>query len=75
MFDKIADIIVENLGVEREEVTPDATLMDDLGADSLDAVEISMAIADELDIEIEDEDFEQFKTVQDIVDYVEAKTE
>lgn len=73
MFDKVADIIVDNLGVSREEVTPEASLMDDLGADSLDAVEISMAISEELDVEIADEDFAEFNTVQDIVDYLEKK--
>lgn len=72
-FEKVKELIVENLGVDEEEVTPEATLMDDLGADSLDAVELSLALEDELDIRIPDEEFEQMKTVQDIVDYIDKQ--
>lgn len=73
MFDKVADIIADNLGVSRDEVTPEATLMDDLGADSLDAVEITMAISEDLDIEIADDEFAELSTVQDIVDFVQER--
>ena len=71
VFDKIKEIIAEQLGVEEEVITVDTNLMKDLEADSLDAVEIIMAIEDEYDIEIPDEDAEKFQTVTDIVKYVE----
>jgi len=70
-FDKIKEIIVEQLGVEESAVAMDTNLMKDLEADSLDAVEIIMAIEDEFDIEIPDEDAEKFQTVGDLVKYVE----
>lgn len=69
-FDKIKNIIVENLGVSPEEVKLDSLLSDDLGADSLDAVEISMAIEEEFGIDIPDEVLEKFKKVSDIVNFV-----
>ena len=72
-FDKIKGIIAEQLGVEEDAISMDTHLMKDLEADSLDAVEIIMAIEDEFDIEIPDEDAEKFQTVADIVGYVEAK--
>lgn len=72
-FDKIKGIIAEQLGVEEDAITMDTNLMKDLEADSLDAVEIIMAIEDEFDIEIPDEDAEKFQTVADIVSYVEAR--
>ncbi len=71
IFDKIRDIIVEQLQVEEDEVTLDTNLMKDLSADSLDAVEIIMAIEDEFSIEIPDEDAEGMQTVSDLVKYVE----
>lgn len=71
IFDKIKDIIVEQLQVEEGDVTMDTNLMKDLSADSLDAVEIIMAIEDEYGIEIPDEDAEKFQTVGDLVRYVE----
>ena len=70
-FDKIKDIIIEQLAVEESEVNMDTNLMKDLSADSLDAVEIIMAIEDTLGIEIPDEDAEKFQTVEDLVKYVE----
>ena len=73
VFDKIKEIIAEQLGVEEDVVTMDTNLMKDLEADSLDAVEIIMAIEDEFDMEVPDEDAEKFQTVADIVNYVEAK--
>jgi acyl carrier protein len=71
-FDKIKDIIVEQLQVEPEAVLLETSLMKDLEADSLDAVEIIMAIETEFGIEIPDEEAEKFKSVADIVKYVEA---
>ncbi|MBR5229686.1 MAG: acyl carrier protein [Firmicutes bacterium] len=71
IFDKIKDIIVEQLQVEESEITMETNLMKDLSADSLDAVEIIMAIEDEYGIEIPDEDAEKFQTVGDLVRYVE----
>ncbi len=72
-FEKIKDIIVENLGVSPEEVKLEASLADDLGADSLDAVEISMAVEEEFSISIPDEELEKFKSVKDLVDFVEKE--
>lgn len=74
-FDKIKNIIVENLGVSPEEVKLDSLLSDDLGADSLDAVEISMAIEEEFGIDIPDEALEKFKKVSDIVNFVDKENE
>ena len=71
-FEKVKEIIVENLGVTADDVTLEAKLIEDLEADSLDAVEISMAFEDEFDIEINDEDFAGLSTVQDIVNYIES---
>ena len=70
-FDKIKDIIIAQLAVEESEVNMDTNLMKDLSADSLDAVEIIMAIEDTFGIEIPDEDAEKFQTVEDLVKYVE----
>ena len=70
-FDKIKDIIIEQLAVEESEVNMDTNLMKDLSADSLDAVEIIMAIEDVYEFEIPDEDAEKFQTVSDLVKYVE----
>ncbi|MBQ0079118.1 MAG: acyl carrier protein [Eubacterium sp.] len=72
-LEKIKGIIAEQLGVDEEEVKLETNLAKDLEADSLDAVEIIMAIEDEFDIEVPDEDAEKFATVNDIVSYVEAK--
>ena len=71
IFDEIKDIIIDQLQVEESEVTMDTNLMKDLSADSLDAVEIIMAIEEEYGIEIPDEDAETFQTVGDLVRYVE----
>ena len=68
--DKVKSIIVEQLGVDEEEVTPDASFVDDLGADSLDTVELVMAFEEAFDIEIPDEDAEKIRTVSDAVDYI-----
>ena len=71
IFDEIKDIIIDKLQVDESEVTMDTNLMKDLSADSLDAVEIIMAIEEEYGIEIPDEDAETFQTVGDLVRYVE----
>lgn len=71
IFDKIKDIIIDQLQVEESDVNMDTNLMKDLSADSLDAVEIIMAIEDEYGIEIPDEEAEKIQTVGDLVRYVE----
>ncbi|MGI9101066.1 MAG: acyl carrier protein [Terriglobales bacterium] len=68
--EKVKQIIVEQLGVDEAEVTPNASFVDDLGADSLDTVELVMAFEEAFDIEIPDEDAEKIRTVQDAVDYI-----
>lgn len=69
--DKVKNIIADQLGVDVEEVTQDASFTDDLGADSLDIVELVMAFEEEFDIEIPDDDAEQIATVKNAVDYIE----
>ena len=71
--DKIKSIIANQLGVKFEEVTPNASFIDDLGADSLDTVELIMALEEEFEIDIPDEDAGSIKTVGDIVKYIENK--
>ena len=68
--ERVKQIIVEQLGVDEAEVTPTASFVDDLGADSLDQVELVMAFEEAFDIEIPDEDAEKIRTVQDAVDYI-----
>jgi acyl carrier protein len=68
--EKVKQIISEQLGVEEAEVTPSASFVDDLGADSLDTVELVMALEEHFDIEIPDEDAEKIRTVQDAIDYI-----
>jgi acyl carrier protein len=70
---KIKQIISEKLGVGEDKVTPQASFVDDLGADSLDQVELIMAFEDAFDVEIPDEDAEKLKTVKDATDYLESK--
>ncbi len=70
--ERVKKIIVEQLSVKEEEVKPQASLMDDLGADSLDTVELVMAFEEEFDTEIPDEDAENIKTVQDVIDYIKS---
>ncbi len=72
VYDQIRDIIVEQLDVSEDEVNPDARFVDDLGADSLDVVELIMRIEEELEIEIPDEEAEKLQTVKDAVAYVET---
>jgi len=71
--DKIKEIIAEQLGVKKEEVTEDAKFIDDLGADSLDTVELVMALEEEFGIEIPDEDAEKMVTVGEAIKYIEQK--
>jgi len=71
MFEKIKEIIVEQLGVEESEVSMESSIIDDLGADSLDIVELVMAFEDEFGVEIPDETAEKIATVGDIVKYLE----
>ncbi len=69
---RVKEIVCEQLGVSDEEVTPQASFIDDLGADSLDIVELVMALEEEYELEISDEDAEKIKTVQDVVTLIEG---
>ncbi len=73
--DRLRDIVVEQLGVSEAEVVPEASFLDDLGADSLDVVELVMAIEEEYGIEIADDDAEKLQSFQDAVNYVEERTQ
>lgn len=70
VFEKVKGIVAEQLGVDEEEVTMDSSFVDDLGADSLDIVELIMALESEFDIEIPDEDAEKASTVGNVVEYI-----
>jgi acyl carrier protein len=72
--DKVKEIIVENLGVDAEKVTESASFVEDLGADSLDTVELVMAFEEEFDVEIPDEDAERMRTVGEAIQYLKSKT-
>jgi acyl carrier protein len=72
---KIIAIIAEQLGVHEDEINPDAALIEDMGADSLDIVELVMAMEEEFEMEIPDEDAEKISTVQDIIDYVKKRSQ
>ncbi len=72
MKEKVIDIISNQLGIEREAITPEAKVIDDLGADSLDVVELVMALEEEFDVEIPDEEAEKIKSVGDIFNYMET---
>ncbi len=74
MEDKVKDIIAEELGVEREKLTDESSFMDDLGADSLDQVELVMALEKEFEIDIPDEEAEKLRTVGDAMRYLNEKT-
>lgn len=71
--EKVVDIVVDKLGVDRSEVTPDAVFVDDLGADSLDLVELIMAMEEEFGFEIADEEAEKMRTVQDVINFIQAR--
>ncbi|WP_457572552.1 acyl carrier protein [Desulfovulcanus sp.] len=68
--EKVKEIVVEQLGVSADDVTPDAKFVDDLGADSLDLTELIMAMEEEFDIEIDDDQAQQIRTVQDAIDFI-----
>lgn len=72
-LERITKIIVDRLGVEESEVKPESSFKDDLGADSLDVVELVMELEDEFDLEISDEDAEKISTVQDVVSYIQSQ--
>jgi acyl carrier protein len=71
-FEKVKEIIVEQLDVQADQVTEDASFIEDLGADSLDTVELVMALEENFDIEIPDEEAEKIKTVRDAVEYIDG---
>ena len=73
-FDRVKKVVVEQLDVSEDEVTPNASFVEDLGADSLDVVELVMGLEEEFDIEIPDEDAEKIATVQDAISYIDAKS-
>jgi acyl carrier protein len=72
--DKVKKIIAEKLGVDMSEVVPEASFIDDLGADSLDLVELIMSMEEEFDTDISDEDAEKIQTVQDAINFVKAQS-
>lgn len=71
MLEKVKEILVDELGVEEEEVTLEASIVDDLDADSLDMAQVVMALEDEFDVKVANEDLPNIKTVKDIVEYIE----
>ncbi|WP_297519575.1 acyl carrier protein [uncultured Clostridium sp.] len=75
MFDKVKEIIADKLSVDESSVTMESTFVDDLGADSLDVVELIMSLEEELEMEIPDEDAANFATVGDVVKYIETHNE
>jgi acyl carrier protein len=72
--DKVYRVIAEKLEIDSEEIVPEASFVDDLGADSLDLVELIMSMEEEFDLDIDDKDAEKMKTVQDVLDYLEKHT-
>ncbi len=72
--EKVKEIIVDQLGVDEKQVNPEASFIDDLGADSLYTVELVMAVEEEFDVEIPDEDAEKIATVQNAIDYIKGHT-
>lgn len=75
IYERVKGVIAEQLGVDEADVKPEASFVDDLGADSLDVVELVMALEEEFNVEIPDEDAEQIGTVEEAVDYIENKSE
>lgn len=75
IFEKVKEILVDQLDVDKDAVTMESAISDDLGADSLDVVDMVMSLEEEFDVEIPDEEIESMKTVGDIVKYIESKKE
>ena len=75
VMEKVSSIIIEQLSVDRDAVVPETNLLDDLGADSLDVVELVMALEEEFGIEVPDDDVENIRTVKDVAEYIAARTE
>jgi acyl carrier protein len=75
IFDKVRDIISDQLGIDADEISMESSFVDDLGADSLDIVELIMALESEFDMEIPDEDAEKIGLVSDVVNYIKTHTE
>ena len=73
IFDKLKELVVDQLSVEEDEVTMEASMQDDLGADSLDLVDLVMSVEEEFGVKVADEDLENIKTVGDIVNYIEDR--
>ncbi|SVB71739.1 uncharacterized protein METZ01_LOCUS224593 [marine metagenome] len=73
-IERVTKLVCEQLGVKEEEVTPEASFVEDLGADSLDTVELVMALEEEFETEIPDEEAEKITTVKEAIDYIEART-
>jgi acyl carrier protein len=74
IVERVTKLVCEQLGVKEEEVTPEASFVEDLGADSLDTVELVMALEEEFETEIPDEEAEKITTVKEAIDYIEANT-
>ncbi len=74
VFEKVKKIVVEQLGVEEEDIAMESSFIDDLGADSLDIVELIMALEEEFDLEIPDSEAEKITTVGDVVEYIKSNT-
>ena len=75
ILDKVKKVIADQLGLDAEEITMDSSFVDDLGADSLDIVELIMALEEDFDIEIPDEDAEKIASVGDVVEYIRSHSE
>ncbi len=73
ILEKVKDLVSKQLSISDKQVTPEASFIEDLGADSLDTVELIMTLEEKFDIEISDEDAEKIKTVRDVVDYVKKR--
>ncbi|MBI3893819.1 MAG: acyl carrier protein [Candidatus Wallbacteria bacterium] len=73
ILEKVKDLVSKQLSINEKQITPEASFIEDLGADSLDTVELIMTLEEKFDIEISDEDAEKIKTVQDVVDYVKKR--